>query len=122
MQLPTSNRKPAKLDSLDLPWPKNQCNFEMYIDDLGSATLDSLNHHKAWKMVASSIKAEYLLLSYPGPMEAPTLPAIAAFDKLFKKPVSERHTLVGIEIDSCRMLCLVPKEKVERFLKLLNTV
>jgi hypothetical protein len=95
----------------------------MYIDNLGSATLDGPNHHKAWKMVASSIEAEYLLLSYPGPIEAPTLPAIAAlFDKLIEKPVSKRHTLVGIEIDSCRMLCLDPKEKVERFLKLLNTV
>jgi hypothetical protein len=122
MQLPTRNHKPAKLDSLNLPWPENQCNFEMYIDDLGLATLDSPNHHKAWKMVASSIEAEYLLLSYPGPIEAPTLPAIAAFDKLVEQTVSERHTLIGIEIDSCRMLCLVPKEKVERFLKLLNTV
>jgi hypothetical protein len=88
MQLPTSNRKPAKLDSLNLPWPENQCNFEMYIDDSGSATLDSPNHNKAWKIVASSIEVECLLLSYPGPIEAPTLPAIAAFDKLVENPVS----------------------------------
>jgi hypothetical protein len=102
MQLPTSNCKPTKLDSLNLPWPKDQCNFEIYTDDfLGSATLDSPNHQKACKMVASSIKAKYLLLSYPGPIEAPMLPAIAAFDKLVEKPVSECHTLVGIKIDSC---------------------
>jgi hypothetical protein len=86
------------------------------------ATHDSPNHHKAWKMVASSIEAKYLLLSYPGPIKAPTLPAIAALNKLVEKPVRERCTLVGIEIHSCRMLCLVPKEKAERFLKLLNTV
>jgi hypothetical protein len=73
----------------------------MYIDDLGLVTLDSPNHQKAWKMVASSIEAEYLLLSYPGPIEVPTLPAIAVFDRLVEKPVSERCTLVGIKIDSC---------------------
>jgi hypothetical protein len=94
----------------------------MYIGDLGSATLDSPNHEKAWRMVTSSIEAEYILLSYPGPVDAPTLPAIAAFDKLVEKPISERQVLVGIKIDSSRLLCLVPKEKVERFRTLLNTV
>jgi hypothetical protein len=37
MQLPNYRQKPAKLDSINLPWPENQRNFEMYIDDLGSA-------------------------------------------------------------------------------------
>jgi hypothetical protein len=57
----------------------------MYIDDLGSVTLDSPDHEKAWRMVTSSIEAEYILLSYPGRIDAPTLPAIAVFDKLVKK-------------------------------------
>jgi hypothetical protein len=63
-------------------------------------------------MVTSSIEAEYILLGYPGPIDAPTLPAIAAFDKVVEKPISERQVLVGIEITPSIYYALYQKKKL----------
>jgi hypothetical protein len=66
MLLPDCWPKSVSLGSINLVplLPENQCDFEMCIDDLGSATPASRNHEKAWRMVTSSIKqAKHVLLS-----------------------------------------------------------
>jgi hypothetical protein len=105
---------------IQLPNGKPDAQFRMFVDDLLSAII-----HKAKdinRLATSSIEAIYVLLGYPGPIEKPTIPAAAAWDKMVDRPIGEYRLALGYGFNSYRLIVDIPRYKVERFLLCLDKI
>ena len=93
--------------------------FNMFVDDLLSATPRSKGDTD--KLLASSIEAVYILIGYPGPIQAPLLPPTMAWDKMVDRPVGPSRVSLGIKFKTNRLVLSIEDYKVERVLEILRT-
>ena len=87
--------------------------YEMFVDDAPSACLRKKKPIQI--MACASVEALYMLLSYPGNIEAPSLPATIAIDKFLDRPLGETRISLGIGWDYYHLRLFTPKEKAQRF-------
>jgi hypothetical protein len=69
--------------------------YEMFVDDLLISTCVR-DTDKIKQMVCASVEALYILLSYPGNINNPELPAAIAIDKCLDRPLGETRISLGM--------------------------
>jgi hypothetical protein len=106
----------ANSDELNPPLDKTSKRFDihyhMYVDDNLFAIVYEPPLIK--QMVAASIEAIYLLLGYPGKITKPIIPAVAAWDKMVDRLISENIISLGVMICTYRMVVTMPIHKAKR--------
>jgi hypothetical protein len=90
----------------------------MFIDDLLSACI----HRTALiqRMIASSVKAAYILLGYLGPIKDPILPPVMVWDKMEDQPVAPHRVAFGALIDTSTLTVSLEHYKVKGLGAILN--
>jgi hypothetical protein len=93
--------------------------YEMFVDDALSACLQDTETIK--RMICASVEALYMLLSYPGDITTPNLPATIAIDKFLDRPLGETRISLGTGWDYYHLRLFTPAKKVQRFYDFLCT-
>jgi hypothetical protein len=92
--------------------------YGMYVDD-GLSAIPVNEPNGVHRMVASSCKAAYLLLGYPGPIQNPTMPPTMSWDKMQDRPVNPFRDSLGLAIDGDRMEVTIPAKQLDRLFDIL---
>jgi hypothetical protein len=92
--------------------------YGMYVDD-GLSAIPANEPNGVHRMVASSCKAAYLLLGYPGPIQNPTMPPTMSWDKMQDRPVNPFRDSLGLAIDGDRMEVTIPAKQLDRLFDIL---
>jgi hypothetical protein len=112
----TMNMANVPLDKYNRPATFNDdhttLKYEMFVDDALSACLQ--DKKTIQQMVCASAKAVYLLLSYPGNIESPSLPATIAIDKFLDCPLGKTHVSLGTGWDYYHLRLFMPIPKAQR--------
>lgn len=91
--------------------------YKMYVDDSQTATF--AEEEKAKQLVATSAEATYILRSYPGRIHQPFLTPTMAYDKV-EWAIGTQEVILGIHIDTDRMIIRIPTKKLIRLRDLLK--
>jgi hypothetical protein len=91
--------------------------YEMFVDDLLSACVRDTDVIK--RMVCASVEALYILLSYPGNINNPELPAAIAIDKFLDRPLGETRISLGTGWDFYSLTIYTPIYKAKRLYDLI---
>jgi hypothetical protein len=100
------------------PAGERDVEFCMFVDDLLSTCI----RRKALiqRMIASSVKAAYILLGYPGPIKDPILPPVMAWDKMEDRSVAPQRVVLGALIDTSTLTVSLEDYKVKWLVAILN--
>ena len=91
--------------------------YKMFVDNLLSACVRDSETIK--RMVCASVEALHILLSYPGKIENPELPAAIAIDKFLDRPLGKTRISLGTGWDFYSFTIYTPKCKAKRLYDLI---
>jgi hypothetical protein len=87
--------------------------FGMYVDD-GLSALPADEPNGVNRLVTASVESAYLLLGYPGPIQAPEIPATMSWDKMVDRPITVTRDSLGLSINTDDMNVTIPERRLQR--------
>jgi hypothetical protein len=87
--------------------------FGMYVDD-GLSALPAEEPNGVNRLVTASVESAYLLLGYPGPIQAPDIPATMSWDKMVDRPITITRESLGILVNTDDMNVTIPEKRLTR--------
>jgi hypothetical protein len=85
--------------------------FRMYVDN-GMSILPSDEPNRVNHLITASAESAYLLLGYPGPIQAPEMPATMSWDKMVNRPITITCKSLDITVDTNDMEVTIPNRRL----------